>query len=517
MGHVKKGANPETMVLLYKSLIRSVIEYGIPIYFNGNKKNKEKIEKIQNAGIRTAMGYRISTPINVMMVEAGVMDLTNRIKLITNKYVGKLRRKRESEVLDTIMEQRVEREEEGDEIQELRRAYRDTEEIEEVMEKETDEERMETGEGGEEDREEEEEENEERWKKLMDWEMGKRWKEMEETRGRVNLIREIKEKLEINKQETIEIYTDGSKIPNSRANGVGIIIKNTNIGREEWSNRGISISNMATIFTTEAVALEKAIEIVKNEMENKDVIIFTDALSVLQGIKNIRKKEKSISDEDKRIRRIRNAIIKRDKQNRESAEREEERIGYLKIAWVPAHSGIEGNERADANAKELTEGVPAREVKIPWRDIKVNLEEKEWRESKEEMERIGEEKGVKYFSRRENNIGNRRPWFVEMIGMERRNISYLNRIRANHYNLAESLHRKRMVESPDCECGRGIEDINHIFWECDKYIGERVRLQMSMGSVGIKEGEDIAEAIRGDRRKIAKVIVGYLNRIKRDI
>ena len=83
---------------------------------------------------------------------------------------------------------------------------------------------------------------------------------------------------------------------------------------------------------------------------------------------------------------------------------------------------------------------------------------------------------MKYFLRRENNIGNRRPWFVEITGMERKNISFLNRIRANHYNLAESLHRKRMVESPECECGRGIEDINHIFWECDKYIGERGRL-----------------------------------------
>ena len=40
---------------------------------------------------------------------------------------------------------------------------------------------------------------------------------------------------------------------------------------------------------------------------------------------------------------------------------------------------------------------------------------------------------------------------------------------------------------------------------------------MELERVGIKEGEDIAEAIRGDRRPIAKVIVGYLNRIKRDI
>ena len=164
--------------------------------------------------------------------------------------------------------------------------------------------------------------------------------------------------------------------------------------------------------------------------------------------------------------------------------------------------------------KNSRRGEPIGEVKIPWRDIKADLEEKAWRRSKEDMEKIGEEKGVKYFAREENNVGSR---FVGMTGMERKGISFFNRIRANHYNLAESLFRKGMVETPNCECGRGIEDINHIIWNCDRYIGERGRLQMDLERVGIREGEDIAEKIRGDRKAAAKVIIGYLNRIKRDI
>ena len=120
--------------------------------------------------------------------------------------------------------------------------------------------------------------------------------------------------------------------------------------------------------------------------------------------------------------------------------------------------------------------------------------------------------------------------FIESIhnGMERmgvrkrgenegKSISYLNRIRANHYNLAESLFRKGMVGTPECECGTGIEDINHIFWKCDKYIGERERLRLDLEREGIREGGDIADSIRGDGRSIARVIVRYLNRIKRDI
>lgn len=208
-------------------------------------------------------------------------------------------------------------------------------------------------------------------------------------------------------------------------------------------------SGMVTIYTTEAIGVEKAIEIANKEMEEKDVTIFTDPLSVLQGIRGIEKKDKGNPDEyDERIWRIRKALVEKDKRNKgEGRKSSDKRIGSLQIAWIPAHNGIEGNERADASAKQLTGGEPEREIKIPWRDIKVELKERAWKRSREDMERIGEEKRVKYFTRRENNIGSRRPWFIKMTGMGRKEISFLNRIRANRYNLAESLFRKGMVET----------------------------------------------------------------------
>lgn len=52
----------------------------------------------------------------------------------------------------------------------------------------------------------------------------------------------------------VEIYTDGSKRQNTRANGVGIIIKKSLT--DNWQEKGISISNKATIYTTEVVAIE---------------------------------------------------------------------------------------------------------------------------------------------------------------------------------------------------------------------------------------------------------------------
>lgn len=67
-----------TAVLLYKSYVRSVIEYGMFIYFLRYLKGKEVIERLQYKGVRVAMGYRNSTPTNVMLAEVGVMRMEER-------------------------------------------------------------------------------------------------------------------------------------------------------------------------------------------------------------------------------------------------------------------------------------------------------------------------------------------------------------------------------------------------------------------------------------------------------
>lgn len=116
IGHIKKGANPETMVAyINKALIRSVVEYGINIYCSENNRGiRDKIKKIQNAEVRMAMGYRMFTPINVIMSEAGVMDMGIRRRLIFQRYMTKQGTRRYSESL-TAMERYAETIEEGEE------------------------------------------------------------------------------------------------------------------------------------------------------------------------------------------------------------------------------------------------------------------------------------------------------------------------------------------------------------------------------------------------------------------
>lgn len=65
------GAHPDTLLTIYRSVFRGAIEYGCLVFrIYGNKSSFLKVERQQWCAIRIALGYRISTPINVMLAEA---------------------------------------------------------------------------------------------------------------------------------------------------------------------------------------------------------------------------------------------------------------------------------------------------------------------------------------------------------------------------------------------------------------------------------------------------------------
>lgn len=72
------GADPSTLITFYKSFVRSFIEYGSFIYFPSQKTRIEKLEKIQCSAIRAALGYRISTPKNILLAESKLPLLKKR-------------------------------------------------------------------------------------------------------------------------------------------------------------------------------------------------------------------------------------------------------------------------------------------------------------------------------------------------------------------------------------------------------------------------------------------------------
>lgn len=75
---------------MYKSYVRAILEYGLFVYFPGDIKRRLILEKIHNRGVRIAICYRNSTPINVMMAEAKVVSIKDKAELIARNYWTKI-------------------------------------------------------------------------------------------------------------------------------------------------------------------------------------------------------------------------------------------------------------------------------------------------------------------------------------------------------------------------------------------------------------------------------------------
>lgn len=83
--------NPQTMLAFYTSYILSILDYGSFVYYPcNNKAEKYKLEKIQYAAIRIAMGYRNSTPTNVLLWESKLVSFENRTMVLGSVHLSKL-------------------------------------------------------------------------------------------------------------------------------------------------------------------------------------------------------------------------------------------------------------------------------------------------------------------------------------------------------------------------------------------------------------------------------------------
>ena len=88
--------------MVYKTLIRAKID-GCNWYYPSNKSHRRKLEGIQYEAIRLALGYRRTTPINVIHAESKLPSIMDRTTYLGVKYLVKITTKR-SHPLNEILE-----------------------------------------------------------------------------------------------------------------------------------------------------------------------------------------------------------------------------------------------------------------------------------------------------------------------------------------------------------------------------------------------------------------------------
>jgi ribonuclease HI len=146
------------------------------------------------------------------------------------------------------------------------------------------------------------------------------------------------------RQNKLQIFTDGSKIQKNESShtGCGFVIYKLDsalgtpiIIHEQSSYLG----NMATVFQAEVYAIGSAAHYLSNHRELllaiDDIDFITDSKSALQAIDSITTSSKLVIDCMKELDRLQEAVA-------------------IKIHWIKAHVGHEGNEKADQLAKHGT-------------------------------------------------------------------------------------------------------------------------------------------------------------------
>ena len=139
----------------------------------------------------------------------------------------------------------------------------------------------------------------------------------------------------------IPVYTDGSRDGNAVACAT-VFPSNTVIS--------IRLPDSASVFTAEVWAIIKALEQIKDYIASK-YIVFTDSLSCLQALQHM-KLEHPLNGMVIRKCVLLN-IAKKD----------------IVFCWIPSHTGIKGNEKADSAAKSALD-LPRAKVGVPYNDFK---------------------------------------------------------------------------------------------------------------------------------------------------
>ncbi|XP_018366239.1 PREDICTED: uncharacterized protein LOC108763265 [Trachymyrmex cornetzi] len=427
---VSLGAlTPRLLLTIYRAAFRSAVEYGSQ-FFVWRPTNAEfvRLQRLQYRIIRRAMGYRISTPINVMLAEAKEHNFSNRLKYITSKFIYKTMASKFSPVYSSLEEMEVvavrkNRKAEAIKASRLFRHYVLTRHEEKIVYRSTYPPAF--------------------WHTYEVSSTGIAF--IQRMRGcdknNTNLIKaDFYHKSFSYRQGAVSFYTDGSK---SLDEAVGAAVYSPEM--EGTIEHRLPLET--SVFTAELWAIYQAV-LAAGDLQLTKCVIFSDSESALEALSNFN----SILQRNYLIYFIKQAYIDVTKRGTE-----------ITLFWVPAHCGIPGNEIADQCAKRAALGACRPHFQVPHVDLQILSRMAAVRRQEDYIKRISVCAGKRTRYYELYHTPSMRTWFHEET-LSRNEIVLINRLRANHVNTQESLHRIGIVNSSACPCGDSRQTVNHLIF-----------------------------------------------------
>lgn len=469
------GADPTTLLMVYKNLIRSHLDFGGQYFNNASKNSLKKLDQTQFEALRQITGCMKSTPTNVLLAECGEMSLEFRRKWLTTKLVNKFRYHEPHPINTNLKELRNHCS--------SRQGY---------------------------------------WRNRKKPLMVQCLEDIEDhaqnlpsvlvppiysTQLKYQITKFPTHMTPIGKNEHYNnaifsnyynekfseytwIFTDGSMDPVTNKTGIGVTIPSLNI------NFSARLHDFTQICNAEIIAIHKAI-LTCLENDIPKAIIFTDSKSAIEKL-NSTKLGKS------------NIITINTKEILFEALSSDYKIV---LTWIPGHTGILGNSRADELAKKGKDLDIPLNLELGPDDILPILKRKIQDHFQNDWQSSFNFKGKQYKNIQDK--WNAIPWFRKIPYKDRRHITTLIRIRTNHTLSKEHLFKIGIENSPLCECGQ-IESLTHILLECPINITQNVDLYKSLILAKIPTPISIYSILTNLNISVIKKIIQFLdiNRIK---
>ena len=413
VAHTDWGADKLTLLKLYRSLVRSKLDYGCFIYGSARKSYLRCLDSIHHLGLRLALGALRTSPVESLYVEANEAPLSLRRERLALQYYTKLQSCPSNPAFECTIDPKYKELFAGKEsaipsfgiriqsILDVSNILNDNVHATVIPQ-------------------------------VPPWTMhhpkvcldlSVLAKKDTPSHVYIQKFNEIKDHYSY----CIPIYTDGSK-DNDRV-GCGLIINNLSVKQR--------LPSHASIFTAEVTAIDLALDTIA-ESDDDHFIIFSDSLSVLLSLHNKKMDNPLILQLLQKLHHLSCAHK------------------TIHLCWIPSHIGIRGNEAADMAAKEsLDQDITASQV--PYTDLKSHINHfisSKWQE--------------RWSSCRDNKLFQIKPTLGEWppgFRRSRKEEVVLSRLRIGHTYFSHSYILRR-EDPPECTACQEIYSVRHVLIDC---------------------------------------------------
>ena len=463
LSNVKWGSDRRTLDMLYKTLVRSRMDYACHLYGNACQTDLKSLDIIQNQCLRLILGAQSTSPIVSLEVESNVPPLMLRRKYLSAKYYYRISEYSSMNPVNKIFDYPNNR---NTYLNKTRILFND-------------------------------------WRlpspsfTSRDYTTFPPWYDIGylicENFGISNvklLSNQITQAafnhlIESKYNNYTQIFTDGSKSSKTTS---AFVIPSISL------QNSYKLLDSASVLSSEILAIDAALKYLKSNPQIMNSVIFTDSYSSVTLLRNRKTREP--------IARGIITMLWELNINRN-----------IFIQWIPGHQGIRGNEMADNAAKNPIILRNLEDNRLCNKDYVQSISRSlrntwtiYWEQQVNDHHKGTALKSIK-------NTLCEWPWSHHKV---RAVETALSRLRIGHVCLREHLFRFRLVDDPYCTCGE-VESIDHFLLHCPLYLEIREQLKNEILMIDPNAAFNIKTILGGNENlveakqfKIAKAMTKFL-------